>query len=149
MTEYVEHNRMHVVEKGYQRRAEALRAGRELMRTRLAKIELVNEPPHARHFMDRNDMPGVLWTVAQPIGDFAERIYHCLDGPAKIDAYGKEWIVAGLRHRIDGPAVEDKSTSHKTWYLYGIPIYTYKEFQKAAECTDDDIIILKLKWGEM
>lgn len=151
MTEHVEHNDvlMPVVEREHQRRLARFRDGKELMHKRLSQIILVGHTPVARYFKDKNNISGVLWTMDHPFKMSANRIYHCLDGPAKVDAYGKEWFVAGFRHRIDGPALEDEITPRKIWYLYGMRVHTYTEFQEVTRNSDGDILILKLKWGKM
>lgn len=44
---------------------------------------------------------------------------HCDNGPAVINANGKEWHVNGMRHRLDGPAVE-QTNGNKVWYIDNI-----------------------------
>jgi len=46
-------------------------------------------------------------------------IRHRLDGPAVEDANGsKTWCVDGQLHRLDGPAIEC-ADGHKAWYVAG------------------------------
>ena len=53
---------------------------------------------------------------------------HRLDGPAveRPDGY-KAWYQNGKRHRLDGPAIEWASGS-KFWYFFGIQAKSEEEF---------------------
>jgi hypothetical protein len=48
-------------------------------------------------------------------------------------------------HRLDGPAYESEGGS--TWWLNNEPYTNFKDFQEDAKLTDDQITILKLKYG--
>ena len=52
------------------------------------------------------------------------------------------------RHRLDGPAVI-WSDGIEWWYVHGKPYTNFKDFQKAANLTDNQITILKLKYSDM
>lgn len=58
------------------------------------------------------------------------------------------WYDKGMIHRMDGPAVEYGDGS-VLWYVDGHAIWTFHTFQYETECSDDLIIMLKLKYGEM
>lgn len=89
-----------------------------------------------------------LWLVDHPTDEMGDRIRHRIDGPAAIDQYGNVWYVAGLLHRVDGPAIEH-SNGAREWYVYGLWVDTYESFQAASGCSDEDLIVLRLRWGEM
>jgi len=47
--------------------------------------------------------------------------YHCEDGPAYVDhviGYAC-WYINGVRHRIDGPAVEVNGDRQNYWFING------------------------------
>lgn len=51
-------------------------------------------------------------------------------------------------HRLDGPAVMwDTGLSY--WWVRGEEIHSWVQFRVASDCSDEEIIILKLKWGIM
>jgi len=67
-----------------------------------------------------------------------------------------------IHHRIDGPAYEvmDESNQYTQWWINNGRIFNFfaingtiysnfKEFQKAGRLTDDQMTILKLKYGEI
>ena len=73
---------------------------------------------------------------------------HRLDGPAVIwvDGY-KEWWVNGRHHRLDGPAIEWHD-GRMSWYVNGIYYTDFKDFQEAGNLSDEDMMVLRLKYGE-
>jgi len=65
---------------------------------------------------------------------------------------GKDWKVNGLYHHEDGPAViysniysYDTSGENKFWYLNNIQ-YSFKEWCKILNKSDEEIIFLRLKY---
>lgn len=79
-------------------------------------------------------------------------ICHRLGGPAIVwDDGSEEWIVNDELHRIDGPAEVTCTAdgNRNSWWIKGQKIYSYREFQKATGCSDENIILLTLKWGEI
>lgn len=75
---------------------------------------------------------------------------HREDGPARIWEDGsEEWCVDGYYHREDGPAFIDTVNDEISWFINNVQVKSYEEFQKATECSDDHIVFLKLKWGEI
>lgn len=73
---------------------------------------------------------------------------HCVNGPAIQSARGVAWKLYGDLHRNDGPAVI-RVNGHNEWWLYGIMVQTYREFQIVTGCSGEDIVAYKLKWGEI
>jgi hypothetical protein len=72
---------------------------------------------------------------------------HRVDGPACEWADGdKHWYLNGKCHRVDGPAYE-RANGDKAWYLNGKQYISNKSFQKDASLSDDDMIVLSLKYG--
>ena len=70
---------------------------------------------------------------------------HREDGPAVIYPNGTQlWFLNGARHREDGPAVI-YSNGNQYWYLND-KIYSFNEFIKKSKLSDDEIIMLKLKY---
>jgi hypothetical protein len=51
----------------------------------------------------------------------------------------------GLLHSTTGPAIEHDDECG--WYIHGKPYTNYNDFQKDTNLTDDQITILKLKYG--
>ena len=75
-------------------------------------------------------------------------LHHRIDGPAVIYDNGDEsWYVHGVRHRIDGPAL----TWHGNdgWFIDGVRYYYFKEFQEASGLSDEQMCVLRLKYGEL
>lgn len=50
-------------------------------------------------------------------------------------------------HREDGPAL--LSPAGNGWYIHGQHITTFARFQELTGISDEELIILKLKWGAM
>lgn len=59
-----------------------------------------------------------------------------------------EYRRGGVYHRLDGPAIEDYVWMHQ-WYVEGYRIYNYKDFQETTFCSDADILMLRLRFGEI
>ena len=60
----------------------------------------------------------------------------------------KCWYVNNRLHRTDGPAVECADGS-KSWYVNGKQYGTNKSFQQAANLTDEEMMMLVLKYGNI
>lgn len=75
-------------------------------------------------------------------------VNHREDGPAIIMADGETWCLYGEFHRLDGPAViwTDNSEPNE-WWVQGESITSYEHLQAVTDCSDEDIIAMKLKWG--
>ena len=78
------------------------------------------------------------WTLSNKL--------HRTDGPAVIYKNGdKEWFVNDKLHRIDGPAVVFLETGN-AWFISGELCATPKEYQRAANLTDEDMSFILLKY---
>jgi hypothetical protein len=74
--------------------------------------------------------------------------YHREDGPAVIWENGlQEWYNDGVLHREDGPAVY--ITGHQSWYLNDNQYTDNKTFQLAANLSDEDMLAMILKYGNV
>ena len=78
---------------------------------------------------------------------------HREDGPAKIWPDGTmEWWFNGEIHNEDGPsAIHEyiQTTPLKyTWHIHGVG-YTFDDWCKKLDKTDEEIILLKLKYGDL
>lgn len=75
---------------------------------------------------------------------------HRRDGPAvKISNGCEKWYINGLLHRVDGPADNKRSDGTVRWFVQGKQVFSYKAFQRLTNCSDEFIVILKLKYGKM
>jgi hypothetical protein len=75
-------------------------------------------------------------------------LHHRIDGPAVIYDNGDEsWYVHGVRHRSDGPALTWHGNTG--WFIEGYRHYTYETFQIAGGLSDEHIMVLRLKYGEI
>lgn len=71
--------------------------------------------------------------------------FHRLDGPAVIyDTGWQGWFRHGKLHRVDGPAVIDDN-GNATWWLNNSR-YTFENYCKNVKLSDEDLVILKLKY---
>lgn len=72
---------------------------------------------------------------------------------------GRSWVRKGgvdpatgktilWQHRVDGPAVIWPD-GHTTWWVDGNKMLSYSDFQEKTGCTDADILLYKLKYGDM
>jgi hypothetical protein len=73
---------------------------------------------------------------------------HREDGPAIITDNYEQWSHFGKCHRTDGPAVMYKD-GDMGWYVKGAQIFDYDEFQRVTGRTDEEMLLLRLKWGKM
>lgn len=81
-------------------------------------------------------------------------VHHRIGAPARIGDDGSEWwLVNGDLHRLDGPARIDDANifiSRKyEWWIKGVMITSFQRFQKITGLSDAEIIMFKLKYGEM
>lgn len=121
--------------------------GKIRMERCLLSIEQSGKESNNATYVDKGDE---YWLVDNP-NSLGDRIRHRLDGPAVADKYGQEWSIAGFLHRTDGPAREEYlgHMVYYEWFLYGERVRSFREYQIALECSDEDIIMLTLKYGEM
>lgn len=61
---------------------------------------------------------------------YVNRLIHKEDGPATITPFCKIWAQYGVRHRIDGPAIEWLDNGPKYWSYEGVEVFcrTNEEF---------------------
>lgn len=52
-----------------------------------------------------------------------------------------------ILHRLDGPAIENDRFC--MWYIHGFRYTSAKQFQLAADLTDEEMVMLVLKHGEI
>lgn len=52
------------------------------------------------------------------------------------------------QHRVDGPAII-WNNGCVAWWVDGNRIRTYSEFQALTGCSDEDILLYRLKYGSM
>jgi hypothetical protein len=76
---------------------------------------------------------------------------HRDDGPAIkfLNKIHEEWLQHGEYHRVGGPAVNGiyNGIPGGFWWVRGKRMQTWKEYQKATDCSDEEIIVFKLKYG--
>lgn len=73
---------------------------------------------------------------------------HRLDGPAVIDNDGSEaWFERGQLHRLDGPAFTNQRGIY--WYIRGNYIKTAERYQFLSGKSDEEMMLLILKYGEI
>lgn len=108
--------------------------------------------PRPREFILKDQMTGIMeWRKFFNTKEGWERSeLHRLDGPAKIDKHGSEtWYNKGYLHRIGGPAHINRCNDEQEWWIMGQEILNYEMYQKLTRCSDEEILLLKLKWGEI
>lgn len=75
---------------------------------------------------------------------------HRIGSPAiEYDNGSKQWYEYGSLHRKDGPAVIDVNEDGVIWCFRGRQVTCYAEYQRFTDCSDGDIIIFRLKYGEI
>jgi hypothetical protein len=70
------------------------------------------------------------------------------DLPSVISGPVQQWSKNGKLHRVTGPAIIDLR-SHVEWYVDGICCSSNKEFQKLANLSDEDMLVMILKYGNV
>lgn len=75
---------------------------------------------------------------------------HRIDGPAVAYPDGsKEWFYRGKLHRLNGPAIMNTFLNKHEWWVNDIHISSWDHYQKESDCSVEEVLILKLKWGEI
>lgn len=75
--------------------------------------------------------------------------FHNKDGPAIITASNiKCWYQNGKRHRTDGPALEFIS-GYQEWWINGKCYEDSKLFQNAANLSNEDMLVIILRYGNI
>lgn len=77
------------------------------------------------------------------------------DGPTVQDSVLRQPVIGahtftlhGRLHRTDGPAIMYHDGS-QSWYIRGIYIESFDHFQQATGCSDQRVVMLKLRWGDI
>jgi hypothetical protein len=73
---------------------------------------------------------------------------HRLDGPA-VEWFdgGESWYINDHLHRLDGPAID--WGREQSWFVNGVNYNNFKDFQKYGGLSDEQMCILRLKYGEI
>ena len=80
---------------------------------------------------------------------YVDDILHRDDGPAIVQKDGfQAWFMHGQCHRIDGPAIT-RADGTVWWWLYDSPVSSPFQFQRASGCTDEELAMLILKYGNI
>lgn len=58
------------------------------------------------------------------------------------------WLMDGSYHRLDGPAIINADKSH-SWYVNGVPITSNNQFQRLAGISDEEMLAIVLKYGNI
>ena len=79
--------------------------------------------------------------------------YHRDGGPAIEWVEGgvsleRWWCNYGNIHRLDGPAIEWRNGG-MSWYINGYEYTNFKDFQEAGGISDEGMMVLRLKYGEI
>lgn len=75
---------------------------------------------------------------------------HRVDGPAVMFPDGsEEWYYYGKLHRRDGPAITNIFLGEREWWVYDTLISSWDMFREESGCSVEEVLILKLKWGEI
>jgi hypothetical protein len=83
-----------------------------------------------------------IWSIAS-VG------FHRLDGPAIIYTdSGTEWWFNGHLHRTIGPTYID-SIRKQEWWINNTQYYDNKSYQDAANLSDEDMLMINLKYGDV
>ena len=73
---------------------------------------------------------------------------HRDDGPAviRIRDGAEYWYYNGLMHRIYGPAFSNGDKTEFGWYIAGKE-YTFEDWCRRTERTEEEVTLFKLKYG--
>ena len=81
---------------------------------------------------------------------FHHGLLHRHDGPAVIGNEYTAWLQHNEYHRLDGPAIMDTDpNSPHRWVIHDVIYHNNQDYQKAANLTDEDMIILILQYGNI
>lgn len=74
---------------------------------------------------------------------------HRIGGPAvEYDDGSEQWYEYGELHRVGGPAVIDvRGEGEICWAYRGQYVTNYEDYQHLTGCSDEDIVMFKLKYG--
>ena len=103
--------------------------------------------------LHREDGPAIIYDSGNQYW-YSHGSLHRDGGPA-IELYdgSKEWYKRGFCHREDGPAVMWMPTENNPfrchWYVNGEHMRSPEQFQLYTECTDEELMFLILKYGDI
>lgn len=72
---------------------------------------------------------------------------HRMGGPAIVGEGYEYWVLHGNVHRKDGPAFVNTVRGWGSWYVNGRSVRSWGDLQRMTGCTEEDMIMLRLKWG--
>lgn len=102
--------------------------------------------------LHRDGAPAVVYTGdASTVEEwYQHNELHRENGPAITYTDGAtEWYARNQLHRIGGPAIHGTYPPYVEWYVLGRSVDTWTDYQRLSECSDEELIMLKLKWGEI
>jgi hypothetical protein len=96
--------------------------------------------------LHRLDGPAFIWSDGSQWW-WVDGKCHRTDGPAIVMADGdQEWWVDGKPHRLDGPA-RIWADGRQAWWVDGRLVKNQEQFKKLSGCSDEFLMILKLRYG--
>ena len=119
--------------------------------TKPIKGEVLDNRGIKRYYLDgflhREDGPAIIY----PNGImewYNHGSKHRIDGPAIINPFGPdEWYMNDLRYREDGPTVIHLDNKVE-WWLGNTKFIHFLDWCRAMHKTKEEIVFLKLKYGE-
>ena len=104
-----------------------------------------------RHYLDgllhREDGPALVYPDGKMIW-YKYGSKHRTDGPAIINPFGpNEWYQNDTRYREDGPTVVHLDNKVE-WWLGNTKFVHFLDWCRAMKKTKEEIVILKLQYGE-
>lgn len=125
--------------------------GRKTVKTYITSGVTEFDPPPENEYIVVNPIDGTRqWFKVFIRNGIRIGRLHRLDNPAWVDTTGSEtWFKNGYFHRIGGPAFTDRVDDVEEWWIMGIEIDSYEEYQKMTKCSDEEILLLTLKWGDI
>lgn len=106
---------------------------------------------HRHGVRHRKDGPAIITalTTGELVEYYVAGRRHRLDGPAYVSDDVHGWYVEGKLHRLDGPALVDLEKDQRGWFVRGIRHMNNTSYQKAAGLSDEQMVMLVLKYGDV
>lgn len=73
---------------------------------------------------------------------------HCTDGPSIVNDKGEFWYSNGVYHCTTGPAIRRKNGT-VNWIIDGRHILSNASWQKKTGMSDEDMLAMILKYGNV
>ena len=109
--------------------------------------EIVTSHRDAKDSYHNDDGPALIYNDGTKVW-MVHGLIHRDGGPAVIWVDGSEaWYQYDMRHREDGPAYIDVDDQTADWCLNGNHVSSRSEYQKATGISDEDLLLLILKYG--